>query len=495
MGLSYKNAADETITSIEYGYKYFPGVSVFEVQIEGADTSNDVDLSFTGGDNTLLTEAFRISLTLGGTYTATLNTTFVQDVYKTFFIKIDLSATTIAITNNNDAYDNGLFYSMVSNLSYVDNTHGTTDTIAITIHPCPSFDLKEQQQNTTPNLIIGSKSDEFINVLESYGQEVEAWYVPQAWFYGIPSFELEERVFKKVKCFIYPQQRTITSTEDALPGYDYDNPAIYLSSIGPDSLGWITNTYNLIDDFKGTWYFILPNNRVYAANRLQPMKIGDQTVCVHGHLFLQTNLCVNTLGNDKRSPVVANAFGIYERKTDAKGTSVDPRAWDDTVYGRVLGTYKEFLVETWTDPHTDGFTTAQEIAWGILCDTPGAGPTYCMFGRADQFHWWGYMYIGAGFYWIADWILQVYLDSECTIPVTINAQDTAHTLTAVPGAYTENRRKDDAHISAGGLVTLTTLGATCVVNGSETIATPDTLYVRYRPDDFATYNSVSTDYS
>lgn len=500
MAIDIKNLAGDTLTALDLEYTYFPGYNVLQLTIE-CDVSTVASISFETENSEYFKNSLMVAENLSGVYTRSLDMFLDQSAgqYDLFIMSAYNPSGMIYTKELSEAYTEKLYDPLFATMSIYDS--GETETLEYRVdnYGVPNFDLKEQQQDTIPNLIIGPKSKLMIDILEEDGQEVDAWYVPQAWMDQIMAFELEERVFPKVKCFIIPQQRTITSSEEHLPGYDYDTPAIVLSPIGPDGTGYITNEYNLTDDFKGTWYFVLPNNRVYAANRLQAVKIGEETVYVHGYLFLQTNLCVDTLGDDKRTPVVGNAFSTYPRSEDDPGTEIDPKSWGTaTDTGPDVGhnkTYKGFLVEEWTDPATDTFTTSEEVAWGIPCHDPTGPPYFWMYGRDDQFNWWGYLHIGASFWWIVDWVLQVYEDEDCTIPVTINPQDTAHATTTVPGWYTKHLRKDaDNYIDAAGSIILTALGDTIVVSGKETIPTPTKLYVRYRPNTAAGYASVKAEY-
>ncbi len=396
---------------------------------------------------------------------------------------------------------------MVDANGYMDNFEWRTSIMI-------NIDVFSRQNFRKPIGKVGQHTLDVERNIEKYGETLQLWYIPAMTFsYNLNAFsdyQLEKRVWN-VKCIISPQRRRLQYTEAAdglAPSlYRYDQRDITFLPYGPDQVGWYIVNYDFWHQY-GHSFYILLDNHSYKVDDPQPIYFDDEIVAISARLFIQADM--TNLATDPRSYVLTNREGVfaqfpngmpslpgdlpydYNDKTTPeqrtirwigalltyvydRGTIRRPNTYsltgtvsagDATINGEV------WLTEEWNDPATVNFVTNDPVAFGTRVD---AGTGNARYFQMSRFYYWiGYVDYN-GLIDPLNWIIQVFYDEDCLIPVKINLEEEG-ALNKVEWSY------DRTLVAATGEVTLTLLGTNFESDG-HIVRTPSKLYVRYRRED------------
>ena len=412
---------------------------------------------------------------------------------------------------HDDAYDFGVYG---DHRAWMKDSTGHMNDFEWRTSVMVNTDVFARQNFEKPIGKIGGRTKIMMKNFEKYGQTVQVYYIPAITMsYNLNAYadyQLEKRIWNQ-KVIISPQKRNLSYYPLAgafNPGlYAYEERTIVFPAFGPDSVGWYISNYDFWHSY-GHSYYILYDNHCYKIDDLQPVYIDNELIAFSGRMFLQSN--TKNLGTDPRGYVLANTNGLFSQFPQGGYSVPEPTDWLDLqtpeqrplrwissypqyIYSRPLNwtnrpnTYaltstdspddgypngEVYVDEEWNNPQTTNFQTTNPLAFGgRVVDTPGA-----LFYQMPRFYnWIGYV-DQTGSYDVFNFLLQLYLDEDHTIPVKINLQDRAE-LAKVEFVFDE-----PTYVSAAGLVTLTALGGTIYTDGHLT-RTPSKLYVRYIAED------------
>ena len=374
-------------------------------------------------------------------------------------------------------------------------------------------DIFARQSYNMPIGKIGKRSKIMAKNFEREGKTVQLYYIPTATFsYSLNTksdFQLEKRVWN-VKAIITPQKRNMTytaATDGLAPSlYRYDQRSIIFEPFGPDKVGWYMTNYDFFHAY-GHSYYILWDSRCYKVDDPQPVYIDDELVAFSARIFIQGDM--TNLTTDPRNYVLTNRDGLFLQfpnggynlpsPTDLLDLTTPeqrPTRWAGAyitwTYTRPLNysnaptpysltgtnspsdgypTGEMYITQEWNNPQSSTFQTAEAVAFGVKVDAT-AGLVYYQMPR--YYNWLGFADTASSID-VVYHLVQVYLDEDCTIPVTINCTP-SQTFAKIENVF------DEAYVTAAGLVTLTALGGTIYTDGHLT-RTPSKLYVRYIPED------------
>jgi len=409
-----------------------------------------------------------------------------------------------------DAFDFGVYG---DHKCLMRDTEGYMDDFEWRTSVMVNIDVFSRQNYQQPIGKVGSRTKVATRNLVKYGETVQLYYIPAITMsYSLnnyPDFQLERRVWN-VKAIITPQKRNLTYTAAAdglQPSlYRYEQRNIILECHGPDQVGWYMTNYDFWHAY-GHSFYIMYDDHCYKLDNIQPVYFDDELVAFSGRLFLQSDMV--SLGTDPRNYILTNRngnfqkfpIGGYNAYVDEGDTYLDtntpeqrPAVWSGayiiTLWGRTRAnrpnpyslttetapgpTYNGEIYEfqEWNNPETIDFTTALPVAFGARVDAGTGNARYFQMPR--YYNWIGYVDAN-GFYDVINWLVQLYYDEDCTIPVRLNLEY-EQTISKVEYSF------DRTYVTAAGLVTLTRLGGTIYTDGHY-IRTPSKLYVKYISED------------
>lgn len=412
---------------------------------------------------------------------------------------------------HNDAYDYGVYG---PHKALMKDTEGYMDDYTWKGEVSIATDTFSRQNYQKPIGRVGKRTEIMQRNFEKEGQTIQLYYIPTMTFsYNLNAysdFQLEKRIWD-VKCIITPQKRNLTYTAAAdglQPSlYRYDQRTILLEPYGPDKVGWYINNYDFWHAYGHSYYIIL-DDHCYKVDDPQPVYIDGEITAISARIFLQGDM--TTLGTDPRNYILTNRYGWFTEFPSGGFALPNPTDWIDVttpeqrtlvwsglypiaVHSRPLNYTNNpnpysltatdspddgfpngeiWCVEEWNDPATTDFETSEPVVFGVRANLGTGNGVYFQMPRF--YNWIGYVDYN-GLVDPINWIVQLYYDEDCTIPVTANLEYVG-TLAKVEYQYKFTL------IAATGEVTLTALGNTISSDG-HTVRTPSKLYVKYIAED------------
>ena len=373
-----------------------------------------------------------------------------------------------------------------------------------------NIDVFARQNYLKPIGHVGKRTKISARNFEKNGQTVQIYYIPAVTMSNTLNtkvdYQLEKRIWD-IKAFITPQKRNLTYTAAAdglQPSlYRYDQRNILLEPFGPDKVGWYMTNYDFWHAY-GHSYYILWDNHCYKIDEPNPIYLDDELVAFSARMFLQADM--TTLATDPRNYVLTNREGLFLQYPVGGYSLANPANWVDPntpeqrplrwsgaypIYVRARmasnrpNTYsltevlaadttkngEDYEIEEWANPCTTNFQTTYSLAFGAYVKSSANA---IFFQMPRFYNWLGYADV-TGLVEPFNFLLQLYYDEDCTIPVKLKLESSA-VVAKVENKYNE------AYVTAGGLVTLTKLGGTIVTDG-HTTKTPSKLYVKYIAED------------
>ena len=391
---------------------------------------------------------------------------------------------------------------------------GEMDDYEIRTNVMVAVDLISRQNYTMPIGKIGKHSKMVASNIKKHGNTKQLYYIPATTFSTHlnlkEDLQIERRVWD-IQCVFSSQKRYLQYilNSDGLSAsqWPYEVRTIWFPPYGPDKVGWYVTNYDFWHAY-GHSLYMLHDNKCYKIDDIQPAYYGEELIGMHARFILQSDM--TNLDTDPRSYVLANKqgnFGLHPKGTypvnngstylDNNTPEQRPIRWLGSIaayiFSRPSGihnnpnpysltgttavdTYpagESMIVEDWVDPAGSDFTTTYEVAFAKRAL---AGTDFSMYFQMQRFYnWIGFCDADTAPYEAINYIIQLYLDEDCLIPV--------HIVGDSESAYAQVETKfDTTSISAAGLVTLLQHGASILVEG-HAYPTPKKLYVRYVPED------------